>query len=138
MREQLLTLEPGAAPPLSVSPEQIRLLAYTAVAAGSRGLLFASDSPLDAPDPDTRQRAMTLELLNLELDLLEPWAAAGSFVAPAEATIPEVVRRRAPHRTFPAIAAAVVRARLAVRPVAIGRQRPIAGGARRARGKRRV
>jgi hypothetical protein len=90
MREQLLTLEPGAAPPLSVSPEQIRLLAYTAVAAGSRGLLFASDSPLDASDPDTRQRAMTLELLNLELDLLEPWAAAGSFVAPAEASVHEV------------------------------------------------
>ena len=31
---------------LCVSPEQIRLLAYTAVASGSRGLLFLSDSPL--------------------------------------------------------------------------------------------
>ena len=90
LREQLLTLDPGCVPPLSVSPEQIRLLAYTAVAAGSRGLVFASDSPLDASDPDTRQRAMTLELLNLELELLEPWAAAGSFVAPAEASVHEV------------------------------------------------
>ena len=33
---------------------------------------------------------MTLELLNLELELLEPWAAAGSFVAPAEASVHEV------------------------------------------------
>ena len=51
LREQLLALEPGYAPPLSVSPEQIRLLAYTAVAAGSRGLVFASDSPLGRVRP---------------------------------------------------------------------------------------
>ena len=36
--------------------------------------------PWTAPDPETQQRAMTLELLNLELELMEPWAAAGSFV----------------------------------------------------------
>ena len=86
LRQQLSALEPGYAPPLTVSPEQIRLLAYTAVASGSRGLVFVSDTPLDAPDPDTRQRAATLELLNLELQLLEPWAAAGSFVATAESS----------------------------------------------------
>lgn len=80
LRQQLLALEPGYAPPLAVSPEQIRLLVYTAVASGSRGLVFLSETPLDAPDPETRQRAMTLELLNLELQLIEPWAAAGSFV----------------------------------------------------------
>jgi hypothetical protein len=90
LREQLMSLEPGYVPPLGISPEQIRLLAYTAAAAGSRGLVFVSDSPLDASDPDTRQRAMTLELLNLELELIEPWAAAGNFVASAEASAPEV------------------------------------------------
>jgi len=90
LRRQLTTLEPGHAPPLTVSPEQIRLLAYTAVASGSRGLVFVSDSPLDASDPETRQRATALELLNLELELLEPWAAAGSFVAAAESNMPEV------------------------------------------------
>ena len=31
---------------------------------------------LDAQDPETRQRAMALQLLNLELDLIEPWLAA--------------------------------------------------------------
>jgi hypothetical protein len=90
VRQQMALLEPGGAPRLSVSPEQVRLLAYTAAASGSRGLLFLSDSPLDAPDPATRQRAMTLELLNLELELMEPFAAAGSFVATAEASSPEV------------------------------------------------
>ena len=78
-------------PPLGVPPEQIRLLAYTAVAAGSRGLLLLSDTPLDAPDADTQQRATALELLNLELELIEPWAAAGSFVATSESSVPEVV-----------------------------------------------
>ena len=91
LRQQLAALEPGSPPPLGVPPEQIRLLAYTAVAAGSRGLLFLSDSPLDAPDPETQQRAMALELLNLELELIEPWAAAGSFVATADSSVPEVV-----------------------------------------------
>ena len=91
LRQQLAALEPGVPPPLGVPPEQIRLLAYTAVAAGSRGLLLLSDTPLDASDPDTQQRATALELLNLELELMEPWAAAGSFVATADSSVPEVV-----------------------------------------------
>ena len=37
---------------------------------------------------------MDLELLNLELQLIEPWAAGGTFVATAETTVPEVDRRR--------------------------------------------
>lgn len=90
LRSQLAALNPDMAPPLSAAPEQIRLLAYTAVSAGSRGLVFLSDSPLDASDPDTRRRATTLELLNLELDLLEPWAATGGFATTAECKSPEV------------------------------------------------
>jgi hypothetical protein len=91
LRQQLLAMEPGSAPPLCVSSDQIRILAYTAVASGSRGLLFLSDSPLDSPDAETQQRAMSLELLNLELALIEPWGAAGSLVANADSTVPEVV-----------------------------------------------
>jgi hypothetical protein len=53
--------------------------------------LFLSDSPLDSPDAETQQRAMSLELLNLELRRMEPWAAAGSLVATAESNVPEVV-----------------------------------------------
>jgi hypothetical protein len=84
LRRQLAALGPRRPPPLAVSSEQIRLLAYIAVASGSRGLVFQSETPLDASDPETRDRAMALELLNLELQLVEPWAAAGSPVAAAE------------------------------------------------------
>jgi hypothetical protein len=90
LRQQLAALEPGYSPPLAVSADQMRLLAYTAVASGSRGLVFVSDSPLDAPDADTRQRAMTLELLNLELQPIELWAAAGTYVANARSNVREV------------------------------------------------
>ena len=66
---------------------------------------------------------MTLELLNLELELMEPWAAAGSFVATAESSVPEVQRRGAAHRARPAAAADLVGADGAVRAAAIGGQR---------------
>ena len=90
LREQLRALQPSGEPPSAVSIEQMRLLVHTAVASGSRGLLFVGESPLDAADPQTRRRATALELLNLELQLIEPWAAAGSFVGTAESTRPEV------------------------------------------------
>lgn len=89
--QQLAALEPGRPLPGIVDPEQIRLLVYTAVAAGSRGLLFWSDSPLDAADLASRRRAMALELLNAELTLLEPWAAAGTVLATAESNERDVL-----------------------------------------------
>ncbi len=64
-----------------VEPEQIRLLVYQALAAGSRGFSFRSSSPLDYQDQATRTRAKTLELLNLELELIEPLVAAGQLSA---------------------------------------------------------
>jgi hypothetical protein len=90
LRQQLAALDSSRPVPLAVSSEQIRLLVYMAVAAGSRGLVFEAETPLDASDPDTRDRAMTLELLNLELQLIEPWAAAGSPAAAAEGSEPEL------------------------------------------------
>ncbi len=90
LRRQLAALQPSRPPPLAVSSEQIRLLVYAAVASGSRGLVFQSETPLDAGDPQTGHRAMALELLNLELQLVEPWAAAGSPVAVAEGSEPEL------------------------------------------------
>ena len=67
---------PGAFP-----GEQIQLLVYTAASAGSRGLVFESFSPLDAADPETRIRALTLQLLNLQLEVAEPLIAAGTVAA---------------------------------------------------------
>lgn len=84
LRRQFATLTPGQAPPTVVAPEQIRLLVYTAISSGSRGLLFLSDSSLEAPDGETRQRVMTLQLLNLELEIIEPWVAGGTKDATAE------------------------------------------------------
>ena len=85
---QWRVLGKGKLPPLSISSEQIGLVAYTAVTSGGRGLLFESLSPLDANDPETRYRAATLELLNLELSLAEPWFAAGDFVSTVEGRDP--------------------------------------------------
>jgi hypothetical protein len=79
LRQQFAALTPGRAPPTVVGPEQIRLLVYTAISSGSRGLLFLSDSSLQAQDEETRQRVMTLKLLNLELETIEPWAAGGTL-----------------------------------------------------------
>jgi len=90
LRMQIAALDPGAPPPSCVSFEQMRLLTYTAVAAGSRGLVFLSSSPLDAADPATRERAMALDLLNLDLMLLEPWAAAGNYCDAAASTEKQV------------------------------------------------
>ena len=69
---------------LSVEPEQIGLLAYHALASGSRGLVFTSRSPLDRQDADTILRARALKRLNLELEFLEPWAAGGASSADIE------------------------------------------------------
>ncbi len=78
---QAQALVPGTVPPAGISLEQLRLLAYLGVASGSRGLLFESRARVDAQDVETRRRAASLELVNLELDLMEPWLAAGSLVA---------------------------------------------------------
>jgi hypothetical protein len=85
LRQQWAALGQGPLP-AAFSSEQIQLLVCTALAAGSRGLLFESSSPLSASDLDTRSRALTLELLNLHLDVAEPWAAAGTVVATVPGT----------------------------------------------------
>ncbi|MHB1034122.1 MAG: hypothetical protein ACYC35_07035 [Pirellulales bacterium] len=81
IEEQWAALAGGRLPVVTVQDEQIRLLASTMLAAGSRGFLFESHARLDAPDPAARQRAMTLELVNLELELVDRWAAAGNLLA---------------------------------------------------------
>ncbi len=69
----------------ALSSDEIRQLMYTAVAAGVRGLCFQSLSSLEANDEAARARARTLELVNLELELLTPWASAGRFTMTASA-----------------------------------------------------
>lgn len=69
-----------------VEPDQLRALAYHAVASGGRGLVFRSTSPLDRDDASTRIRARSLELLLRELRLIEPWAGGG--VCEGDAAVP--------------------------------------------------
>ncbi|MBX7165048.1 MAG: hypothetical protein K1X74_01745 [Pirellulales bacterium] len=71
-------------------PEQLRLVALAAAAAGAHGFLFRSRDRLDAGNASTLARAAALELLNLELATLEPWLAGGQAVAQVVGNVPQV------------------------------------------------
>jgi hypothetical protein len=75
---------------LAVDPESLALAAMAAVAAGSRGLLFTSSRRIDGDDAESRARAVGSQAMNLRLELLEPWAAAGRFASVGQASDPEV------------------------------------------------
>lgn len=80
----------GATADPAIDSEQIRLLAYAAVAGGAKGICFQSHSRLDADDPATRARAAALELVNRELELVEPWVAAGQIIDEVDSNVPEL------------------------------------------------
>jgi hypothetical protein len=61
----------GFREPIGPQPEQIRLLTYTALGCGCRGLGFWSDRFL-ADSHQGRDRLQALALLNQELEMLEP------------------------------------------------------------------
>src|SRR5438093_1835280 len=96
----------GFKEPVGPHPEQIRLLAYTALAAGCRGLAFSSDRFL-ADSHQGRDRLLACALLNLEFEMLEPMLAG----ADAE---PEWVATSSPD-----VKAAVIRSPLGVLVVPI-------------------
>lgn len=75
---------------LAVDPESLTLAAFTAVAAGSRGILFASSRRIDGDDRESRARAAAARAVNLKLKVLEPWGAAGRHSATAQASDAEV------------------------------------------------
>ena len=79
--EQVALLGEGRARMPSVQCEQIQLLVQSALAAGARGLIFASRTALDETDVESRERARALELINRELALIDAWAAAGTLRA---------------------------------------------------------
>jgi hypothetical protein len=65
---------------------QLRYLANAAVAAGARGMLFESATRLDADTDAARYRAKLLNLINLELQLLDPWTSAGRAATPGRSS----------------------------------------------------
>lgn len=86
--DQISMLSAGQAPDPAANYEQIRLLTQAALTAGVRGLWFTSRSPLDAKDPASRLRATILALVNLDLDLIHDWAAAGTITSGISAANP--------------------------------------------------
>ncbi len=75
---------------LAVNAGSLRLASLSAVAAGVRGLFFRSLHRIDQADPETRSRAAAAWQNNLDLSILEPWAAAGRFASTATTSDPEV------------------------------------------------
>lgn len=71
--------------------EQIRLMAFQALAAGARGLYFRSHSRLDGRDEAARIRTAMVQSLNHELEAIAPWAAAGRYAGRIETSDPRVV-----------------------------------------------
>jgi hypothetical protein len=75
--------------PLGPQAEQVRLLAYTAIGCGYRGLGFWSDRFLS--DVYTgRDRLLGLALLNQELELLEPLLVSGKDACWIDTSNPDV------------------------------------------------
>lgn len=88
--EQLAALEPARPVPCDFSIEQMRLQVYAAIANGSRGILYESQTRLDATDVVSQTRAMAVQLLNLELALIESWPATGSTTESVEGSHPQI------------------------------------------------
>ncbi|MEO2000547.1 MAG: hypothetical protein ABGW75_02900, partial [Pirellulales bacterium] len=62
---------------LPVDEESLLGAAFTAIAAGSRGILFRSARPLNGTDPETVTRAAAVQTVNLELETISAWGASG-------------------------------------------------------------
>jgi len=90
LEEQWRELDPAADRPACIEPQQLHLLAYQALAAGARGLLFTSRARLDAADASSGLRANLLQCLNQQLSLLEPWVAGGDLSDEFEVSDPRV------------------------------------------------
>jgi hypothetical protein len=73
----VVTRSPSRDRPVFVEAEQIWLQAWTAICVGHKALGFWSETELDTPSPAAQERRLALELLNAQIDLLEPWLATG-------------------------------------------------------------
>jgi len=67
-------------PPTPIEPQQLQFLVVEAITGGARGLRFRSRNRLDAPDPASRLRTMTIELVNAFIEQIEPWAVGGAMM----------------------------------------------------------
>ena len=68
----------GRLPPTPLSVEQVQYSVYEALSGGARGIRFRSAARLDAADPGSRLKALTLRWINRELEVVHPWMAGGA------------------------------------------------------------
>jgi hypothetical protein len=75
----------------AVTLDHMRMAVRAALASGCRGILFESNSPLVKADGSSdRYRVAAIELVNLELEMMEPWIAAGRYDGPASCSEPGI------------------------------------------------
>jgi hypothetical protein len=120
VRRQLAAITRRPQSSAAVHESIIGELACTAAMSGCRGIMFDSDAPLDTTDEATSSRALALESINRQLQLIEPWLTSGKNVGQAVAIDAPTT----------AIVLQVERARLVVpanwRSAAVVQQRPAA------------
>lgn len=76
--------------PVGPTPAQLKLMTWSAIAAGYRGIVYSSDRALSDATLG-RARMLQLALLNLELTLIEPFIAEGKqSPAPVRTSNPKV------------------------------------------------
>lgn len=63
-----------------VEPELIALCAHAALASGYKQLGFETDTSLASDAPGFEERRQMLKLINMEIELLEPWLATGKVI----------------------------------------------------------
>ena len=79
-----------------VEPEQIRLLTWSAICAGCKGIGFWKRTALDVDIPGARERELAIAIVNQEMSLLEPWLATHSVIEFQPVPILRAFERRSP------------------------------------------
>ena len=77
-------------PPTPIEPQQLKFLVVEAITGGARGLRFRSRNRLDAADPASRLRTMTIEWVNAFIEQIEPWAVGGALMGEVPTNDPGV------------------------------------------------
>lgn len=81
VREQLELMGLGVEAAYEPGWTRLRAAGLTALAAGARGLVFTTAQPVDGSDPASQYRRTALQLIQVELEMVEPFLAGGSLVS---------------------------------------------------------
>ncbi|MEM9185920.1 MAG: hypothetical protein AAGB00_05420 [Planctomycetota bacterium] len=79
-RDQFRAFAPAGKAAEWRSPRDVEAAVWRAFAAGASGVWFTTGKPLGGAGPDDEAVAAALELINLKIDLLEPWLLSGESI----------------------------------------------------------